>query len=570
MTPTMPHTERRLGRLARWVPVFRWMPEYSARSLLADAVAGVTLGAYLMPAALGDASLANLPPQAGLYACLMSGLVFWVFCSSRRTAITVTSAISLLVGTSLGDLAGGDPTRFWALASATSLMVGLLALATWAIRAGVIVNFVSETVLLGFKCGIAFVLASTQLPKLFGFGAAHSSFWGNSWHFIKHLPETNPVSLLVGGTALAILLLGKWLAPTRPIAMLVVVAGIIASPMLGLEARGVKMLGEVPQGLPAMGLPAIALSDINDLLPLAMACFLLAAVESAAIGRMFAARHHQRFNPNQEFLALSAANLASGFGHGFPVSGGMSQSLVNESAGARTPLSGLISALTVLIVMLFCSAMLRSLPMPVLAAIILVAVTGLVKPAAIRQLWHFSREEFAVSAVAMAGVLGQGVLRGVMFGVILSLILLLRRASRPNVAELGRIPGSDLFADRQRNPQFAVEPDVLVFRVEGSLLYFNIEHVKDRLLELLGRRETIRLAIFHMSTVPIVDLAGAEMLTELRAELAHEGIELLLVESRGQVRDALRRAGYDVPDGTAGSRRSVALAIETWRHKTAK
>lgn len=548
-----------------WLPPTTWLRGYSGATLLADLIAGVTLAAYLLPAGLGDASLANLPPQAGLYACLMSGLAFWIFCSSRRTAITVTTAISLLVGTSLGDLAGGDAGRFWALASATSLLVGALALLTWAVRAGVVVNFVSETVLLGFKCGIAFVLASKQLPKLFGFSAGHGNFWENAWHFFKHLPDTNLLALFVGGSALAILLLGKWLLPGRPVAIVVVVGSIAISTMTGLHDRGVKMLGEVPQGLPSLGIPAIRASDINDLLPLAMACFLLGAVETAAIGRMYATRYRQRFVPNQEFLALAAANVASGLGRGFPVSGGMSQSLVNESAGARTPLSGLVAALVILVVMLFFSSLLRDLPSPVLAAIILVAVTGLIKPAAIRHLWQFSREEFAISAVAMVGVLGSGVLRGVLFGVILSLLLLLRRSSRPIAVELGRIPDTDLFGDRERHPRFAQEPEVFVFRVEGSLLYFNVDYVKDRFLELLAKRQGIRLAIFHMATVPAVDLAGAEMLMELREDLAHRGIELLLVETRGRQRAALRRAGHDILDGATAAQRSVHLAIAQWR-----
>lgn len=555
--------------LTGWIPAVSWLRQYSPTLLGADLVAGVTLAAYLLPAGLGDASLANLPPQAGLYACLMSGLVFWVFCSSRRTAITVTSAISLLVGSSLGEMAGGDASRFWALASCTALMVGLLALATWAVRAGVIVNFVSETVLLGFKCGIAFVLAAKQLPKLFGFGAGHGDFWENAWHFFSHLPQTHAIALLAGGTALAVLLLGKWLWPGRPVAIVVVVASIIASSVFGLESRGVQMMGAVPQGLPALGLPAVHASDINELLPLAMACFLLSAVETAAIGRMFASRYHERFSPNQEFLALSVANLAAGLGQAFPVSGGMSQSLVNETGGARTPLSGLVAALLVLLVTLFCSALLRNLPAPVLAAIILVAVTGLIKPAAIRHLWHFSREEFVISAVAMVGVLGSGVLRGVLIGVVLSVLMLLRRASRPNAVELGRIPGTDLFADRHRDPHFTVEPDVFVFRVEGALLYFNVEHVRDRFLELLGRRDGVRLAVIQMATVPRVDMAGAEMLTELRDELARRGVDLLLVELRGHCRDALRRAGHEVPSGTAGAQRSVALAIAQWRQRIA-
>ena len=336
--------------VSRWLPALGWLRTYDKAWLRGDVVAGITLAAYLLPAGLGDASLANLPPQAGLYACLFGGLVFWLFCSSRHTAITVTSAISLLVGASLGGIAGGDTSRFSALAAGTAVLVALIAFVAWLAKAGSIVNFISESVMTGFKCGVALFLASTQLPKLFGIHGAHGNFWENSGNFLKHLGETNPTSLTIGGAALAVLILGKIFLKNKPVALFVVVGGILASGWLGLEARGVKLLGEVPQGLPALGLPAIHWADWDELVPLAFACFLLGAVETAAIGRMFTAKHGGRLDANQEFLALAASNLAAGLGRGFPVSGGMSQSLVNEGGGARTPLSGAFAAGIILVV----------------------------------------------------------------------------------------------------------------------------------------------------------------------------------------------------------------------------
>src|SRR6185436_4922785 len=330
--------------LARVIPAVGWLRAYDRSWLRSDVFAGITLAAYLLPAGLGDASLANLPPEAGLYACLFGGLVFWLFCSSRHTVVTVTSAISLLTGASLGEIAGGDTSRFGALAAGTALLVALIAFIAWLVKAGVIVNFISESVMTGFKCGVALFLASTQLPKLFGIHGAHGDFWENSGHFLKHLHETNPASLAIGGTALAVLVLGKIFLKHKPVALFVVIGGIVASALLGFEARGVKLLGAVPQGLPALGLPAIHWADLNELLPLAFACFLLGAVETAAIGRTFAAKHGGRLDASQEFLALAASNLAAGLGRGFPISGGMSQSLVNEGAGARTPLSSLLAA----------------------------------------------------------------------------------------------------------------------------------------------------------------------------------------------------------------------------------
>jgi sulfate permease, SulP family len=215
--------------LSRWIPALRWLPSYERSWLRGDFIAGLTLAAYLLPAGLGDASLANLPPQAGLYACLFSGLVFWIFCSSRHTAITVTSAISLLVGASLAEIAGGDTTRFGALAAGTAVLVAIIALIAWAVRAGAIVNFISESVMVGFKCGVALFLASTQLPKLFGLHGAHGDFWENSRHFLAHLQETNLASLAIGFAALTILILGKVFLKHKPVALFVVIGGIVAS-----------------------------------------------------------------------------------------------------------------------------------------------------------------------------------------------------------------------------------------------------------------------------------------------------------------------------------------------------
>jgi SulP family sulfate permease len=558
----------------RWYAIFSvltWLRSYQPRWLRADLIAGVTLAAYLMPAGLADASLANLPPEAGLYACLFSGLVFWLFCSSRHTAITVTSAISVLVGASLGDLAGGDPLRFWALASCTALIVGVLSFIAWLAKAGVIVNFISESVLVGFKCGIALFIASTQLPKLFGFKGSIGDFWERSGYFFSHLRETNGASLLLGLGALALLLLGKRFLKNKPVALFVVVAGIVAAASMDLGSLGVKLLGQVPQGLPPFGLPAVHLSDLNALLPLALGCFLLGMVETAALGRMFAVKHRYRFDANQELLGIAGANVMAGLGHGFPVSGGLSQSLVNESGGARTPLSGFIAALLTLVIVLFVSGVLRYLPQPVLAAIVLMAVTGLFKVSALRHLWRADRAEFVVAIAALLGVLGSGLLRGVLIGAIISLVQLLRRASRPHVAFLGRIPGARRFSDMARHPDNEPIPGALLFRTEASLLYFNADHVRDTVMKRVAQMGTgLRLAICDLSTSPYVDLAGAEMLAGLHDQLASVNVRLQIVEARSSVRDRLHAEGVEEKVGRIGRFKSLADAVDEFlnsKHK---
>src|SRR4051812_40922255 len=256
------------------IPSLGWLRSYEGKWFRADVAAGVTLAAYLLPAALADASLAGLPVEAGLYACLFSGLVFWIFCSSRQTAITVTSAISLLIGSSLGGIAGGDVNRFAALASCTALLAAAAALIAWAFRAGAIVKFISETVMTGFKAGVALQLISTQLPKFCGFKGAHGNFWERIGHFIRDIGLTNPASVAIGSAALALLILGKRLLPIKPVALLVVVGSIVAASLVDLSGYGVKLLGEVPRGLPLPTLPLVTWDEVTDLLPLALACFL--------------------------------------------------------------------------------------------------------------------------------------------------------------------------------------------------------------------------------------------------------------------------------------------------------
>ncbi len=273
-----------------------------------------------------------------------------------------------------------------------------------------------------------------------------------------------------------------------------------------------------------------------------------------------------RLDATQEFLAIGAANLAAGLGTGFPVSGGMSQSLVNETGGARTPLSGLVAALITLVIVAFFTGLLRYLPQPVLAAIVLVAVTGLVQVDVLRHIWRFSRTEFAVAMAAVAGVLGSGLLNGVLLGVVLSMVLLIHRAARPRVTEIGRVTGTSYFADIERHPEHERVPDVLVVRNEGSLLYFNVDHVRDAVTALLRERATAPgLLILFMGNVPFVDLAGAELLADLHATLLARGIEFRLAETHGTVREALRRLSSARAAGLAEAHQTVDDVLGRWR-----
>jgi SulP family sulfate permease len=549
--------------LPRWIPAFTWLRAYDRSWLRGDVLASVTLAAYLLPAALGDASLANLPPEAGLYACLFGGLVFWIFCGSRYTAVSVTSAVSLVIGASLGEITGGNTTRFGALAAGTALLVSLIAFIAWLAKAGVLVHFISESVMTGFKCGVAFFLASTQLPKLFGFHSAHGSFWGNAGFFFKHLNETNSMSLLVGGIALALLIVGKIFLKHKPVALFVVIGGIIAASALSLETHGVKLIGAVPQGIPPFRLPAVYWQDLNQLLPLAFACFLLGAVETAAIGRMLVAKHGGRFDANQENLALAASNLAAGLGGGFPVSGGTSQSLVNEEGGAQTPLSTALAAVFILIVVLFFSHLLSALPQPVLAAVVLVAVAGLLKLSTLKHLWRIDRPEFVVAVTAFIGVLTFGLLLGVMIGAVISLVQLIHASSRPHVAVLGRIPGTRRFSDCERHQDNQLIPGVMIFRPESGLVYFNVDNVVDVILSRVRAEPTPpKLVVLDLSAAPLVDMQSAYTLAGMADELIAKHIRFQAVEPRSSVRDRLRHEGVDSKLGGVNRFTTVADVID--------
>ena len=450
---------------------------------------------------------------------------------------------------------------------ASALLVALIAIAAWLVRAGNAVGFFSETVLVGFKSGLALYLASTQLPDLFGFKGTHGDFWERSAYFIAHLGETHQTSLLVGAVAFAALVAGKLWLKNRPVAFLVVLAGMFAARLLNLEGKGVALLGEIPQGLPSLGLPLVSRHELNALLPVALAMFVLAAVETSAIGRMFGQKHGHRFQANQELLAIGAANLFGGARPRVPgqwrhvaVARQRERRRAHAAVGPDRRGSSCSSS------SLFASGLLRNLPQPVLAAIVLTAVMSLVDIHALRHIWRFSRTEFFVAMAALVGVLGSGPVNGVLLGAAISIVLLLRQAANPRVTELARIPGTTYFADRSRRQEHERTPGVFVVRCESSLFYFNVEYVRERLLALLAARpDAVRLVVFFLGAVPKIDLAGAELLSELQRTFRAKDVAFRLADAHGEVRDALRRVDFEQEyDGVLESGQSVDLVVSQW------
>jgi SulP family sulfate permease len=406
----------------------------------------------------------------------------------------------------------------------------------------------------------------TQLPKLFGVKGGGEGFFERIGILWGQLPGTNLAVLAFGLVALAVLLLGEKFLPGKPVALLVVVISIVVLSLTSLGELGFKIVGALPKGLPDFHLPGLRLSDVDGVIPLAFACMLLAYVESVSAARALAQAHRYEIDPRQELLGLGAANLAAAVFQAYPVAGGLSQSSVNDKAGARTPLALVFASVTIGVCLLFLTGMLANLPTVVLAAIVLVAVKGLVNVGELRHVWRVSRHEFAVSMVALAAVLLLGILKGVMVAVVVSLLLLLRRAAHPNVAFLGRIPGTRTFTDMERNPDNEPVPGVLLVRVEASLLYFNVEAVRDAVWERIRSLPTPpRLVVFDLSASPMVDLAGARMLETMQAALKESGATLRLVEARAAVRDILRAQGLEERVGPIDRRVTVADAVDGLR-----
>lgn len=545
-------------------PPAQWIPTYRPQWLRHDAIAGVTLAAYGIPVSLAYASLAGLPPQYGVYCYLVGGLFYALFGTSRQLAIGPTSAISLLVGVTVAGMAQGDPQRWAGIAALTALVIAGMCVLAWTLRLSSLVNFISETILLGFKAGAALTIAMTQLPKLFGVKGGGEHFFERIAVLGGQLPDTNLVVLAFGLVALAVLLLGEKLLPGRPIALFVVVASIVVLSVTSLGESGFQVVGALPQGLPAFQPPGLRLRDVDGVIPLAFACLLLAYVESVSAARTLAQANGYEIDARQELLGLGMANFAAAFFQAYPVAGGLSQSSVNDKAGARTPLALVFASLTIGLCLIYLTGLLANLPNVVLAAIVLVAVKGLINVTELRHLWRVSRFEFSVSMVAFAAVLLLGILKGVMVAVVVSLLLLIRRAAHPHVAFLGRIPGTQRFSDRERNPDNEVVPGVVVFRVEASLLYFNAEHVRDAVWEKIRSISgpPLRLVVCDLSTSPLVDLAGARMLLTLQATLQAAGVSLRLVSARAAVRDLLRAEGMEERVGYFGRRISVADVID--------
>jgi high affinity sulfate transporter 1 len=529
----------------RHVPAARWLAGYRLEWLPADAVAGATLAAYAVPVSLAYAALAGLPPQAGIYGYLLGGVGYALLGSSRQLAIGPTSAISLMIADTVAGMADGDAQRYAQIASLAAMMVALFCLVAWLLRLSVLVRLISDSILVGFKAGAGLTIAMTQLPSLLGVAGGGHNFFERMGLLAGQLGQIQYLVLALGVVAILLLIMGERLLPARPVGLAVVALSIVVASAFGLADLGVPTTGEVPAGLPSLELPGLRLRDVEGIVPLAGGCLLLAYIESVSAARTFAGRHGYSIDSRQEFLGIGAANLLAGFGHGYPVAGGLSQSAVNDKAGARTPLALIFASCTLALCLLFLTGLLAGLPKAVLAAIVLTAVYGLIDFPAMLRMWRVSRMDFYAAAIALVAVLLLGILQGILLAALASIVMLLARASSPHVAFLGRIPGTSSFSDLARHPENEPPPQAIAFRPEASLLYVNAESVHQAVTHRLEAEaaRNIRLVVCDLSASPHIDLAGARMLHQLQDDLATHGVQLRIVGARGRVRDLLRAEG---------------------------
>jgi SulP family sulfate permease len=544
--------------MKRYLPSLNWLSGYNLKTLSYDSIAGITLAAYAIPVSIAYASLAGLAPQYGIFGYLLGGLFYAFLGTGKQLAIGPTSAISMLVGITLADLSGGDPQRWLDLASLTAMVFSGICVVAFLLRLDSMINFISETVLVGFKAGAALTIMLSQLPKAFGVPGGGHSFFDKVTVLIPQIPDTNLYVLIFGLVAFGLMLAGEKFFHGKPIAIFVVILSIFAVSFTPLGKLGFKTVGIIPSGLPVFHFPDLNWADIQSVGYLAFACFLLAYVESVSAAKALAYKNGYEINPHQELLALGLANLATSVGGGYPVSGGLSQSAVNDEAGAKTPMSLVFASVFIGICLIFLTGLLKNLPAVILAAIVFIAVERLVNIKEFVRMWKHNKFDFVIATLALISVICFGILQGVLIGALASLILIIRMVSSPNIAFLGRIPGTDRFTDIKRHPDNEVLPGVLLFRVEAPLVYFNTSYVYNHVWPRLSKTDPkLKAVIFDLSTSAYVDSSGARLIKRLFLDLKEMGIEFKVAEAHSEVRDILRFEDVEHLLGHVGRRDSI-------------
>lgn len=507
-----------------------------------DLIAGLTAAAIILPKAMAYATVAGLPVEVGLYTAFIPMIIYALLGSSKVLSVSSTTTLGILAGTQLGlAVPNGDPMQLMTAAATLTGLVGLLLILASLLRLGFVANFISTPVLTGFKAGIALVIVLDQLPKLFGIHITKQDFFHDVFSIIHHLPETSLITLAVAATTVFVLLGMERLWPHSPAPLVGVGGSIAASWFFDLHTLGVTTVGLIPQGLPSLTLPDIAL--IKQLLPGALGIALMSFTESIAVARAFARSSEPPIKPNRELIATGAANLAGALFGAMPAGGGTTQTAVVRAAGAVSQKSSLVTAGTAAAIMLLLAPVLGFLPYATLAAVVIVYSVGLIKPAEFIAILKVRKMEFRWAVIACLGVLLFGTLQGIVVAIIVSLIGLASQTAHPNVYVIGRKPGADVLRPLSpEHPNDETLDGLLILRPEGRLFFLNAQHVADQIRSLITQYEPRVLAL-DMSRVPDLEYSVVQMLIESEKRGAEQSTTLWLVGLNPGVLETVRNAG---------------------------
>ncbi|MDZ7888690.1 MAG: sulfate permease [Pseudomonas sp.] len=545
--------------LRRWLPCLDWGRRYNRATASQDGLAALIVTLMLIPQSLAYAMLAGLPPVTGLYASILPLLAYALFGSSRALAVGPVAVVSLMTAAALGPLFPAGSAAYIGAAMLLALLSGLILSLMAVMRLGFLANFLSHPVISGFISASGILIACGQLKHILGVSASGESLLQIVPALVRALPHTQGATLLIGVLSLAWLWWARGrlkpllqrlgltaqgagnLAKAGPV--LAIIVAILAVSVLQLEQAGVKVVGVIPQGLPGLVLPTLDLQLALQLLPAALLISLVGFVESVSVGQTLAAKRRQRIEPDSELLGLGVANLSAAFSGGFPVTGGFARSVVNYDAGAQTPMAGVFTAIGIGLSVMLLTPLLHNLPQAVLAATIIVAVLSLVDLGSLKRTWRYSPQDGAAQAATLLGVLLIGVEVGILLGVGLSLLLFLWRTSKPHMAVVGQVPGSEHFRNVER---FAVveSPSVLSLRVDESLYFPNARFLEERIGELIAARPQVRHLVLMCPGVNLIDASALDSLDAIVERLAAAGVQLHLSEVKGPVMDQLKRSDF--------------------------
>jgi len=548
----------------RYLPGLRALAGYQGSWLGRDLVAGASVAAVAIPVAMAYSQLAGLPPVYGLYASLLPLLAYAVFGTSRQLIVAPDAATCAIVLVVVAPLAGADLARQVSLTATLSILTGIVCILAGCLRLGFLTNFLARPILSGYINGIAISIIAGQLGKLFGFSLKPQGFFRTMGEFAGKLGQTRAATLAVGVACFLLLRLLKRFAPRLPGPLVAMVLGILASRLLDLGGRGVALLGAIPAGLPPLYRPDLRWQDLQPLAYGAVGIALISFNSAMVTARGFAMRNRYEIDPDQEFIALGVADLGAGLLRGFAVSGADSRTAVNDSAGGKSQLAGLVAAALMVATLLCFTGPMAALPIAVLSAVLVHSALGLFDLPALAFLGRNMPLEFAVSLLTLLGVISVGVLPGVVVAILFNLLLLLVQVSRPHDALLGRVPGTAHFENLARDPGLEAVPGVLVYRLDASLLFFNADHFKQRVLALVdGAGEPVRAFVLDAGAMPMLDSTGAAILGESMDALARRGVSLVLAAPHGRMLRNLERSGLAGRLGPRGIFPSLDQAVRT-------